>query len=167
MNNANFLICTVVAFILNLNLPLIKTPFFRKLYSTATGTFLLFYSHGSGALLNMFLILSCYFVMFLLPRKSGAILMTMWAFALMMSVHLFDHLVESTGWKVGTIIQISFAKVSILAWNYYDAGYMDNKQKSKYMSDRERYYAEVMRNKPDFFTFVNYFLFVGCSWCGP
>ena len=91
----------------------------------------------------------------------------MWAFALMMSVHLFDHLVESTGWKVGTIIQISFAKVSILAWNYYDAGYMDNKQKSKYMSDRERYYAEVMRNKPDFFTFVNYFLFVGCSWCGP
>ena len=121
-NNANFVVCAILAVFLNLGLTCFHRPIRRKCYSTFTGTFLLFYSHGSGALLNIFLVLSTYLIMLILPRNAGAKLMAIWAFTLMISVHLYDHLVESTGWKVGTIIQVNFAKVSIIAWNYYDAG---------------------------------------------
>ena len=93
--------------------------------------------------------------------------MTLWAFAVMMSVHLYDHLVESQGWKVGTIIGVNFAKVSMIAWNYYDAGIKNDKEKAKYMTARERYYAEALQNKPSLFSFINYFLYVGNSYAGP
>ena len=166
-NNANFVVCAVLAIFLNLGLTLFRNPSARKLYSSTAGTFLLFYSHGSGAVLNIFLIISTYLLMFLLPRNAGAKLMAAWALTLMMSVHLYDHLVESVGWKVGTIIQVNFAKVSIIAWNYYDAGKLDDKAKSHNMTQRERYYAEPFRQKPDLLAYFNYFLFVGSSYAGP
>ena len=126
-SNANFILCTLLAFVLNLNMIFIRRPALRKIYSTTAGTFLLFYSHGSGAILNLLLILSTYIFMAILPRKAGAVMMTLCGFSIMMAVHLYDHLIESKGWKVGTIIQVSFAKVLMFAWNYYDAGIMNDK----------------------------------------
>ena len=52
--------------------------------------------------------------------------MILWAFTLMMSVHLYDFLVESTGWKIGTLLAQNFAQVTIIALNYYDAGKMED-----------------------------------------
>ena len=103
-NNANFLVCTLLAFALNLNMIFIRTPILRKIYSTVAGTFLLFYSHGSGGFLNLFLIFSTYVFMAVLPRKWGAVMMTVCGFSIMMTVHLYDHLIEATGWKIGTIV---------------------------------------------------------------
>lgn len=71
-------------------------------------------------------------------------MMSVCGFTIMMTVHLYDHLIEATGWKIGTIIQVSFAKVLMFAWNYYDAGIMNDKEKSKYMTPREKYFAEAL-----------------------
>ena len=79
-----------------------------------------------------------------LPRKWGAVMMSVCGFTIMMTVHLYDHLIEATGWKIGTIIQVSFAKVLMFAWNYSDAGIMNDKEKSKYMTPREKHFAEAL-----------------------
>ena len=166
-SNANLVLCTLLAFVLNLNMIFIRSPTGRKIYSTAAGTFLLFYSHGSGAFLNLFLVLSTYLFMAVLPRNAGAVMMAACGFSIMMTVHMYDHMIEATGWKVGTIVQVSFAKVLMFAWNYYDAGIMDDKQKSKNMTQRERYYAEPLKQKPSFFSYISYLLFVGGAYAGP
>ena len=45
----------------------------------------------------------------------------------------------------------------MVSWNYYDAGQVDDKEKSKHMTERERFYAVPLRNKLDFFSFINMF----------
>ena len=55
----------------------------------------------------------------------------------------------------------------MFAWNYYDAGIMHDKEKSKYMTPRERHFAEALLEKPGFFPYINYLLFVGGSYAGP
>ena len=83
--------------------------------------------------------------------------MVVWAFTIMISVHTYDHLIEWHGWKIGATLSMNFAKVSIIAWNYYDAGRLENPEKVKLMSEREKHYALPLRERLDFFSFINYF----------
>jgi len=55
----------------------------------------------------------------------------------------------------------------MISWNYHDAGIMDDPEKSKYMTPRERHYAEACRKVPGFFSWIQYFYFVGASGAGP
>ena len=51
----------------------------------------------------------------------------------------------------------------MLAWNYYDAGIMDDPKLSEHMTDRERYYAEPHREHLSLQKWLNYFYFIGSA----
>lgn len=54
----------------------------------------------------------------------------------------------------------------MLAVNYDNAGMLDDDKKSKYFTARERYYAEVLRQRVKLFDFLHYFFFCASSFSG-
>ena len=64
------------------------------------------------------------------------------------------------------IIMINFCKAHMLAVNYENAGKLDNPEASKYFTDREKFYAEPLRNALAFDDFFHYFFCCAVSYSG-
>ena len=137
-------ICIIASFFFSMGLSMIKIPWARKLYSTVLGITLNFYFWGVGAWLNLFLVVSTYVIMLVLPRNLASKAMSWWAGSVLFCVHYyyFTAPVErSTG--IFLSLMFTFAKVHMVSWNYYDAGLLSDPEKSKYMTEREKFYAQA------------------------
>lgn len=64
------------------------------------------------------------------------------------------------------IFMMNFIKVHMMAVNYENAGKLDDPAAAKQFTERERKFAEPLRNRVHFFDFCNYMFFVACSWTG-
>ena len=70
--------------------------------------------------------------------------MSWWAGSVLFCVHYyyFTAPVErSTG--IFLSLMFTFAKVHMVSWNSYDAGLLSDPEKSKYMTEREKFYAQA------------------------
>ena len=68
---------------------------------------------------------------------------------------------------IDLIFMINFVKIHMIAVNYKDAGLLQNPELCKDMTDREKYYAESLKECVSFFDFWNYMMFCGSSFSGP
>ena len=130
------------------------------------GFFLVSYFYGSGIILILFFNITAYLVYRFLPRTMGAILMTLWTMFAFFVVNVYNfntknQLVGGHGFHVFSALSINFGKHLILAWNYYDAGLLDDPVLSKHMTTRERFYAEPHRKPLSYTKWFIYFFFVG------
>lgn len=160
-------VCIISSFFLCLGLNFIKNPLLRKTYSTTFGILLSFYFWGVDAFLNLFMVLSTYLIMLVLPRNQASKIMVWWTGGILASVHYYYFMAPERPVAIFLLLMFTFAKVHMVSWNYYDAGLLDDKEKSKKMTPRERYYAEPFRKMPNFFGWIQYFYFVGSSFNGP
>ena len=127
------------------------------------GVFLVFYAYGTGALLIIFLNLITYLIYWYFERNRAAALMSIWTFFTMFSVAVYNYLIGYSGYSIKTALGIHFAKTCIIAWNYYDAGIMDDPTLSKWMTTRERYYAEPHKKQLSFSKWINFYYFIGST----
>ena len=81
----------------------------------------------------------------------------------MIGISVYYYLRQMGGYTIVTSLSMHFAKTHIIAFNYYDAGIMDDPVLSKWMTPRERYYAEPHRERLSYGKWINYFYFVGSS----
>ena len=66
------------------------------------------------------------------------------------------------------LLRMNFAKIVMVICNYSDAG--DLRQYPwghKVFTSREKYYAQPLARRLDFFQWLNYFLYVGAQPIGP
>ena len=61
---------------------------------------------------------------------------------------------------------MNFVKVHMMAVNYVNAAKLDDPVAGKDLTQRERYFAEPLRERVPFMDFVHYFLFCGAAWTG-
>ena len=160
-------VCILISYILCLGLNFIRNPLLRKIYSTSFGMLLCFYFWGVNAFLQVFMVVSTYLILLFLPRNLASNLMVWYAGGILGSVHYFYFTAPERPVAIFLLLMFTFAKVHMVSWNYYDAGLLDDPEKSKNMTPRERHYAEVLREIPSFFDWIQYFFFVGSATNGP
>ena len=91
-DQVTFAVCLFLQFGLCLAFSLIKLPLLRKIFSVASGLFLLAYFYGTGALLLIASNMIAYLIYALLPRNTAAVMMTLWTFTTMIGVSIYYYL---------------------------------------------------------------------------
>ena len=102
---------------------------------------------------NIIYVTVAYLLMKCCSRTTGSNLMTWWGAICMVGVsfhhfHIADAL--SGGLALDLIFMTNFVKIHMFAVNYDNAGMLDDAEKSKHFTSRERYFAEPLRNKVSF-----------------
>ena len=162
------LVCIITSFFFSLGLSYITKPLVRKIYSTSLGFVVNFYFWGIAAWFNLFLVISTYLIMLLLPRNLASKAMVWWAGSILLIVHYYYYTApveRTTGMFLP--LMFSFAKIHMVSWNLYDAGLLSDPEASKYMTDREKYYAKACVEKPGFLDWIHYLYFVSTCGAGP
>jgi len=141
----------------------------RKTFSTVSGFSVGFHFYGLLYFLNIVYVLVSYLLMRCCSRATGANLIVWWGALCMVSVsyhhfHIAD--ANSGGLALDLIFMMNFVKLHMFAVNYDNASKLDDPVKGKYLTPRERYFAEPLRNQVSFTDWINYFFFVGSSWTG-
>ena len=159
----------ILSFIICLLLGQIGSVPLRKLFSTTTGFLIGLYFYGVLFYWNVFYILVNYLLMRCFERHLASNLMT-WFSALGLISASFYHfqikMGKDSGWDIDLIFMMNFVKFHMMAVNYDNAAKLDDKVKGKEMTERERFYAEPLRNRVHFMDFLHYFFFCGSVWTG-
>lgn len=147
----------------------IKSSFLRKLWSTTTGFAIGFFFYGYLWVLNIGFVLVNYLLMRCLPRSLGSNAMV-WFSALSCMSASFYHFhmrdANEAQWDIDLIFMMNFIKIHMMATNYDNASKLDDPVASKDFTERERKFAEPLRNRVHFIDFCNYMFFVASSWTG-
>ena len=124
-----------------------------KLWSTTTGLLVGFFIYGKQYWWNIAFVLANWVFMRLLPRVQASYAITIFSTISLLWVGIWAKYLKEelrasengSSLDVDLIIMINFCKAHMLAVNYDNAGKLDNPEASKYFTDRERFYAEPLR----------------------
>ena len=112
--------------------------------------FIGFYFYGLLFLSNVALLLVCYAYLLVLPRSVAAKMITVTAAACTMfvSFYVFHVVGMESGGLIDLVFMTNVVKLHMFAVNYSNAGKLDDPVAGKYLNERERYFAEILRGKP-------------------
>ena len=163
-----YLFCMLQGFAACLVLGQIDNIMLRKLWSTTSGLAIGFYFYGINYILNIGYVLVNYLIMACCERQLASTLMTFWT-GLMLLFVTFSHLwlsENSQELEIDIIFLMNSCKFHMMAVNYSNAEKLEDPEKSKEMTTRERYYAEPLRKRAGLMDFVHFYFFCGASWTG-
>ena len=160
----------MLSFVACLILGQIESTSRKKVFSTVSGFLISLFFYGLLLGFNIAYILGNYLLMRFLPRKTAATAMTVFSAVCLFAAsfyHFHINNAKSGGWDIDLIFMMNFIKFHMLAVNYDNAGKMqDPADKGRDLTERERYFAEPLRERVRFFDFINYFFFCGAAWTG-
>ena len=145
-DQAAFIITMFASFFLCFPLNFIEDPFWRKFYSSVSGFVVSLYFHGNGMFINLFFILSNYFLMKYLPRRAACYSMAVWSLTFLIVTQWFYFMEKYSGFLVTTILRMNFGKMTMIICNYSDAGQLQKHP----LTSREKYYAIPFHKPLDF-----------------
>ena len=155
-----------MAFLLSYGFNFLKSPTHRKWYSTLTGLFLGFYFHGLSYTICIFQFAIAYPCMVLLSRKHAQYAAVILA-SIIMTIRSFfcwwETILDGAPRLQCTVI---FMRVHMTMSNFVDAELLDDPVKGKYLTSRERHFAEYLRKVPSFMDWFNYNMFTPFSFIG-
>lgn len=130
-----------------------------------------FYFYGLLYFTNVAYVLGAFLLMKCCSRSTGANLIAWWGMIIMVSVsfhhyHLQEGGVKSEGLALDLIFMTNFIKLHMFAVNYDNAGKLDDPEKCKNLTTREKYFAESLRERLSFAEWLQYFFFCGSSVSG-
>jgi hypothetical protein len=120
------------------------------MFSTTFGVFIGFYFFGLLFASFIALLLVCYVYLLVLPRNIAPIMITVTSAVSTMSCSYYVYHMASmeSGGLIDLVFMVNVVKLHMFAINYRNAGKLDDPVAGKYLSERERYFAEILRGKP-------------------
>ena len=145
-------------FLLSLGLTFIKTPFIRKWYSTSIGIFAGFYVYGFGYFIVIAMDVSVWPIMAFLPKQQAfwvgnAVAVTILTLS---NLYAFWLGLGQTDFTFCAQVMQNFVKINMTFCNIKDSLKLDDKEKVKELTERERYHAEGLKEIPSFFDWFHY-----------
>lgn len=171
MGNINYFATFFIAATSCVVLGQLESIAMRKILSTTMGLVTGFYFYGLLYFTNVAYVIGAYLLMKCCSRTTGANLIAWWGMIIMVSVsfhhyHLQEGGVKSEGLALDLIFMTNFIKLHMFAVNYDNAGKLDDPEKIKNLTTREKYFAEPLRKRVSFAEWCQYFFFVGSSISG-
>lgn len=167
-NTSTWIFAMVCVFVLSLGLSLIRNTALRKWYSTSIGLFFGFQVNGLGYIFVLLMFVAVYPIVVVLPRRQASVVGSLFAL-LMLSLGNFYVWYLGVGKTEFVFVfqnMQNFIKIHMTLVNYRDAEKLQDKEKAKELTDRERYHAEVLREFPSFADWCHYHMVMLTSTLG-
>lgn len=146
---------------------MLRDPFQRKWYSTSLGLFLGFYLLGIGYFIVIAQIVFAYLAMRFMPTRRMAFFTGIGAVTTIMVLRnlyiWWANTLDGTGRMQTTII---FMRTVAIMCNYVDGEVLDDEEKGKHLTSRERKFANHLRERPSFEDWCHYNFFLPFSFIG-
>jgi len=85
---------------------------------------------------------------------------------MLVSYYVFHIVGMESGGLIDLVFMTNVVKLHMFAVNYNNAGKLGDPVAGKYLTERERYFAEILGEPISFYDWCQYFFFAASSWTG-